>query len=239
MINFLRAAVFNAWFYGISFVLAFVGIVVRRFYPDRALAFGQFWGRLVLGGLRVICGVYPVVTGRENIPAHGPALIASQHQSAFDTLVWLALAPRTCFVLKQELIKIPLFGPLLMQAGMIPVNRAAGAAALRKLLNDTAIARDANQQIVIFPEGTRAIWGAPLKLQPGIAAIANRMDMPVIPVATDSGRRWARQSFSKTPGPIHISIGPPIPRATPRNDLLAAIEAHWADAAGRGYREQG
>jgi len=228
VIGFLRSLAFNAWFYGLTFVLAFVGIGVRIFTPQRVGDFARFWIRLVLGGLRVLCGIYPEVSGMENLPLQGPALLASQHQSAFDTLIWMLLAPRACFVLKQELTRIPLFGQLLIDAGMIPVDRRAGAAALRKLLNDCAAARDAGRQIVIFPEGTRASYGAPLKLQPGIAAIASRLEMEVIPVATDSGRRWGRNAFLKVPGAIRICVKEPIAKGVGRNELLAGIEgAFW------------
>ena len=84
------------------------------------------------------------------------ALIASRHQSAFDTIVWLTLVPRCCYVLKQELLRIPLFGPLMPLAGMIAVDRDGGAAALRGLLREGERAVREGRQIVIFPEGTRA-----------------------------------------------------------------------------------
>ena len=88
----------------------------------------------MLGGLRLLCGIDWEVTGREHLPATGAALIAPMHQSAFDTLVWLLLVPDCAYVLKRELTRIPLFGPLLLRAGMIPVDRSGGAAAMRDLI---------------------------------------------------------------------------------------------------------
>jgi 1-acyl-sn-glycerol-3-phosphate acyltransferase len=175
------------------------------------------------------------VTGLEYLPRDGAALLASQHQSAFDTLVWLTIVKRPSYILKRELTRIPLFGPMLLAAGNIAVDRSAGAAALRGVLAATAEARDAGRQILIFPEGTRVAPGARVKLQPGIAAIAARLGLPVIPVATDSGLHWGRRAFTKYPGVIHVAIGPPIAAGTPRPALLEAIEAHWRACEAAGF----
>jgi 1-acyl-sn-glycerol-3-phosphate acyltransferase len=91
------------------------------------------------------------------------------------------------------------------------------------------------RQIVIFPEGTRVPPGTQAPLHPGIAAVAARLGLPVIPVATDSGLHWARSAFGKYPGTIHIAIGTPIPPGTGRKILLDRIAWHWRDAAARGF----
>jgi 1-acyl-sn-glycerol-3-phosphate acyltransferase len=142
----------------------------------------------------------------------------------------MLLVPAPSYVVKQELTRIPLFGPLLAPAGMIPVDRQAGAAALRGLLQATRRARAGGRQIIIFPEGTRVAPGERVPLQPGLAAIATHLDLPVHPVATDSGLRWGRRAFMKYPGIIHIAVGPAIPAGTPRAPLLAAVEAFWRQA---------
>jgi 1-acyl-sn-glycerol-3-phosphate acyltransferase len=232
----LRALLFNVYFFGLTTVLSFVGVPLRMFARHRAYAFAAFWCRLVLAGAARICGIHVVVTGLEHMPGDGPALLACQHQSAFDTLVWMTLLPRTCYVVKQELTQIPLFGPLLPAAGMIPVDRGAGASALRALVQATAAARDAGRQIVIFPEGTRVAPGVRVPLQPGIAAISARLGLPVIPVATDSGLRWGRRAFLKVPGPIHLALGPPIAAGTRRQELLDALEGFWRAAEINGFR---
>ena len=231
----LRALAFNLYFFGLTTILAFAGLFVRAFLPGHALPFAVFWTRLVVVGARRICGIHVVLTGTEHLPSGGPALLACQHQSAFDTLVWMTLLPYPTYVIKHELTRIPLFGPLLTAAGMIPVDRDAGAAALRGLVHATQAARRAGRQILIFPEGTRLAPGKTAPLQPGIAAIAARLDLPVIPVATDSGRRWGKNAFWKYPGPIHIAIGPPIPADTRRGPMLAAIEAFWREAESAGF----
>jgi 1-acyl-sn-glycerol-3-phosphate acyltransferase len=223
----LRALLFNIWFFGLTIVLGIAALPVRAFWRHRAYDYARFWIRLVLWGARTICGITVELSGTQHLPSDGAALIASQHQSAFDTLVWLTLVPRASYILKQELTRIPLFGPMLVPAGMIPVDREGGAGALRALLQATAKARADRRQMLIFPEGTRVAPGVRVKLQPGIAAIAKHLAMPVIPVATDSGLCWGRRAFMKRPGTIRIIIGPPIAAGTGRDALLPAIEAHW------------
>jgi 1-acyl-sn-glycerol-3-phosphate acyltransferase len=229
----LRSALFNAWFYGLTFVFAIGGIGVRAFAPERGLEYARFWSGLVLGGLRRLCGIEWRVTGLEHLPKDGPALIASMHQSAFDTLVWQVVAPRFTFVLKRELTRIPLFGPMLRTTGMIAVDRGAGAAAIRELLRRGAHAVATGRQIIIFPHGTRMAPGDPGVLHPGVAALAAHTGLPVIPVATDSGRCWGRRAFRKHPGTIHVAIQPPIAAGLGRADLMARL----ADAFARGGAE--
>jgi 1-acyl-sn-glycerol-3-phosphate acyltransferase len=224
---FLRALLFNIWFFGITTLLGIAALPVRAFARKQAYRYARAWIRLVLAGARVICGIRVEVSGREFLPLQGPALIASQHQSAFDTLVWLTLVPHASYVVKQELTRVPLFGPMLVPAGMIPVDRAGGAGALRDLLQRAGAARDDGRQLVIFPEGTRVAPGDRVKLQPGIVAVARHLGLPVIPVATDSGLCWGRRAFLKRPGTIHIALGRPVPAGSGRDALMAAIEAHW------------
>lgn len=225
----LRSLLFNLWFYGLTAVLAIAAVPLRLFAPHLAIPYARSWIRLVLGGLRLICGISYEIRGLEHLPPSGPALIASMHQSAFDTLVWALIAPRFAYVLKRELTRIPLFGPMLVATGMIAVDRAAGAAAVRGMLRDADRAVAEQRQIVIFPQGTRVAPDARMRLHPGVAALAARAGLPVIPVVTDSGRYWGRRAFRKHPGVIRIVLLPPLPPGLPREALLQRLEAIFAD----------
>ena len=225
----LRSAAFNLWFFGATFVLGLAGIFVRWFRPDRALAFARLWARVVLDGARVICDIRVEVTGRENLP-EGAALIASQHQSAFDTLIWSQLVPRVAYVYKAELAKIPLFGPMLVASGQIPIDRAASLTAVRNLLRETQRAKAEARQIVIFPEGTRVDFGGDADIRPGFSLIATRTGLPIIPVATNSGLFWSRRAFRKRPGCVHIHIGEPISPDLPQAILIDTLKQRWRDA---------
>ena len=228
----IRSALFNLYFVLATLGYGIVGLGVRAFAPRRALWLATAWVRALLGGARVICGIRIVVLGRENLP-DGPALIASQHQSAFDTLVWLMIVPRVSYVFKAELARIPLFGPMLRPAGQIPLDRGASFAAIKALLRGAEQAVAERRQIVIFPEGTRVEPGAVVPLRPGIAALASRTGLPVIPVATDSGMRWGRRAFRKEAGTIHLVIGTPLPAGLGQAALMDALRASWRDGEER------
>jgi 1-acyl-sn-glycerol-3-phosphate acyltransferase len=234
-VRILRSGCYAAYFFLVTLVFGLAGVFVRLFAREWALGLAQAWARVSLSGLRPICGIGLQVSGLHHLPAEGPALLASQHQSEFDTLVWMKLLRRPSYVMKQELLGIPLFGPMLVPAGMIPVDRADGARALRLLLKNCLTARAAGRQIVIFPEGTRVAPGERVMLQSGIAAISSRLGLPVFPVATDSGLRWSRGRLGNSPGPIHIAIGAPIAVGTEREVLLAEIEAHWRHCEINGF----
>ena len=221
----LRSAIFNLFFFAATFAITLVLATPVRFAaPHRMLDVARLWARVMVWGARAICGIRLHVSGLENVGS-GAALIASRHQSAFDTFVWLTLVPRCCYVLKHELLRIPLFGPLMPLTGMIAVDRGGGATALRGLVREGERAMREQRQIVIFPEGTRAEAGAMLPLQPGIAALASRTHLPVIPVVTDSGRCWGRRAFHKRPGTIHIRVLKPIPTGIRREDLMQRLGA--------------
>ncbi|MCL2430230.1 MAG: 1-acyl-sn-glycerol-3-phosphate acyltransferase, partial [Alphaproteobacteria bacterium] len=164
------------------------------------------------------------VLGGENLP-HVPALIASQHQSTFDTIVWFLILPHCSYVLKRELTRTPLFGLLLRPAGMIVIDRKAGAKAIRGLVRDVSAAMRADRRVVIFPEGTRAEPGRPHPIQPGIAALASVLECPILPVTTDSGRFWGRRAFHKRPGEIRIVIHPRLQAGLSRSAVLAHLDA--------------
>ena len=228
----LRSAVFNLWFYSVTAVLAVGSVFVRPAQSGLAFRVARLWARCVLSALKPLCGISVVISGREHLPANGPALIASQHQSAFDTMVWLLLLPAPAYVLKLELTRIPFFGGMLGKLGMIAVDRDAGAAAIRTLLRGADAAVAAERHIVIFPEGTRAPPGAPLPLHPGVAALATRTRLPVIPVVTDSGLCWGRRAFRKLPGVIHVAIQPPLPAGMGRAALMDQLATLYAGGVG-------
>lgn len=218
----LRALLFNLGFMGLTALMGVLALPLLAMPRRFSVAALRLWARLVLGWLRLSVGLRYRVTGAEHIGA-GAALIAAKHQSAFDTVVWLALLPDAAYVLKRELLSIPVYGWHARRAGMIAVDRAAGAAAMRGLIRDAGAALDSGRQVVIFPEGTRTAPGAEAPYQPGIAALYARAGLPVLPVATDSGRFWGRRAFLKHPGTITIAIQPPIAPGLARAAFIQAL----------------
>jgi 1-acyl-sn-glycerol-3-phosphate acyltransferase len=137
--------------------------------------------------------------------------------------VWFTLVPRCCYVMKQELLRIPLMGRLIGASGMIAIDRDGGARTIRTLIKEGRRAVAEGKQIVIFPEGTRAEPGALLPLQSGVAALSAGTGLPVIPVITDSGLLWGRRAFHKYPGTVHIVIRPALPLGLHRDELMRRL----------------
>jgi len=220
----LRSALFNLLFFGLTGLCCLAGLLLLPF-PRRILRrYVQGWAHLMLWLLRVVCGIGLRVTGRENLPA-GPAVIAAKHQSAYDTIVWLALLPEPVYVLKRELLRIPAWGWLARHYGAVAVDRRGGASALRAMVRQASEALAAGDQIVIFPEGTRTAPGTRVPYHPGVVALAASSSAPVVPAATDSGLRWGRRAFAKQPGLITVAILPPLPPGLARAQLMRQLEA--------------
>lgn len=240
----LRSLAFQAVFYVASAAAAILYlpllVLPRRF----VVAGGRAWCRASLWLLRRIVGLDHVVLGAANLRP-GPVIYAFKHQSAWDTLFVCTLIHDPAIVLKRELLWIPLFGQYLAHHGMIPVNRGAGAAALRRMVAAARRAAAAERPIVVFPEGTRRPVGAPPAYQPGVAALYAALQLPVVPVALDSGLFWPRRTFAKKPGRITVSILPAIAPGLDRRTFLSRLEeaiesesARLAAAAGRTETER-
>ena len=220
----LRSALFNLFFFSSTFLLTVPAAALTLVAPGQVMAWARFWAKTQICAARIICGIRLQVHGWENLPP-APVLIASRHESTFDILVWIALLPAACFVVKRELGQIPLFGRCIRATGMISVDRSAGGAAMRALLRggDRAVAE--GRHIIIFPEGTRTDPGEYPALQPGVAALASRTGLPVVPVMTDSGLCWGRRAFRKQKGTIHIAIQPPLAVKAGREAVVDALRA--------------
>jgi 1-acyl-sn-glycerol-3-phosphate acyltransferase len=228
MMLFLRSLAFNIVLFGAGIGL---GLWIRLFTHNRGPAhvtrMGQLWARISLRALRRLCNIQIDIQGRENLPRSGPALIAAQHQSAFDILLWLTLLPDPCYVLKQELVQIPVLGELLPQAGFVAVDREGGAGSLRKMVTECREAQAHGRQIVIFPEGTRVAPGERGTIHPGVVALARGLKLPVIPATTDSGRYWGKHAFKKYPGKLHVTIYPAVSEPAHRQDLIQQLAERY------------
>ncbi len=224
----LRSLVFQLAFYAwtIGIGLAFLPLLLA---PGRwVMRYGTFWSAGVLKLLSGCAGLDYEVRGRQNMPA-GPVIIAMKHQSAWDTFAVPVIFPRPAMIIKQELRWIPLYGWYAVKAGMIPVDRAGGATALRHMIAAAERASADGRPIFIFPEGTRTAVGSRHPYHPGVAALYRQLKLPLVPVAVNSGVFWGRRHFLKRPGRIVVEILPPIlpggDRRRALRDLEARIEA--------------
>lgn len=228
----LRSLVFNLAFYAVTAVMGVLGLPVLLAPRRWAMAYGRSWAAAVLKLLGWCTGLTHEVRGREHLPA-GPAIIAMKHQSAWDTLAVPVVFGDPAIVLKKELMMIPFFGWYLWKAGMIAIDRGAGASAIKRLVAGGARAVAMGRIIVIFPEGTRTALGARRPYQPGAAALYVQLGLPLVPVAVNSGAFWGRRQFLKRPGRITLEILPPIAPGGERRAVMAELETEIEAATAR------
>jgi 1-acyl-sn-glycerol-3-phosphate acyltransferase len=218
----IRSFLFNVGWYVGSAVFAIVGSPILLLPRRAVVAWAQFWINFCLWWLRLTCRLTHRVTGRENLPA-GPVLIASKHQSTWETLAYTILFPDAAIVLKRELLFIPIVGWAMARAGNIAVARGDGASALRGLVKQARAVIADGRSIVIFPEGTRVAPGDERPYQVGVAALYRQLGVPVVPVALNSGVFWGRRKFIKWPGVIRMQILPPIAPGLSREAFLNTL----------------
>lgn len=239
-------ALVRSLIYSVSATLFFIAMSlaclwIMLFPANRMRIFLRLWASGDLLLLRLICGQTVEVRGTENIPT-GPALVAAKHQAAWETMALVPMLPRGVIILKKELLKIPLYGNYASFFGMIPVDRSAGSAALKKLAEDSRAAVDKGMQILIFPEGTRRVVDAPPDYKPGAIFLYNQLKVPLVPVALNSGLLWPRRRLVRYPGTISVSFLPAIPpglsRAEAQERLQTAIERETDRLVAEGRQRQ-
>jgi 1-acyl-sn-glycerol-3-phosphate acyltransferase len=216
-----RSVLFVALFYLWSVTVA-VGFTPLLLGPTKGILWMfRFWNAGVIA-LLPICGIRVEVRGRQHIPT-GPALVAPKHQCMLDVFAQFGVLPATAFVMKKELTWIPWFGWYSMRVGNIVVDREAHSAALRKLVREAKARFAEGRQVVIFPEGTRTPPGAAADYKPGIAALYRQIDVPVHPVATNSGVHWPAHGFIRKPGVIVFEYLEPIPPGLKREEFMRLL----------------
>ncbi|HYD37818.1 MAG TPA: lysophospholipid acyltransferase family protein [Allosphingosinicella sp.] len=220
--NFVRSLLFALLFYPGSVLYVLAGIAVVPLGRGAVRRVADAWAGFHRVCARSLLGIRTRVEGE--VPS-GAALVAVKHQSMFETLEIALILDTPATVMKSELGRIPLWGRLTRVYGIIPVDRAGGGAALRRLLRAADEAKAEGRPIVIFPEGTRVAPGETPPLEPGFAGLYRTLGLPVVPVALDSGRVWPRRSFVKRPGIVTMRFGDPIPPGLPRKDAEARVHA--------------
>jgi 1-acyl-sn-glycerol-3-phosphate acyltransferase len=220
----LRSLLFNVYLWLWSAILVVVLAPVAPFLSPAAIRrYAAFWMRGIHLGLRWIAGLGFRVEGLEHLP-DAPCIIASKHQSSFETLLFHTIRPDLAIGLKEELLRIPLFGWYLRLARNIAIDRGGAAKAMRSLIKGAERAVADGLSILIFPEGNRRPVGAPPDYKPGVAALYKALDVPVVPVALNSGRFWGRRSFAKQPGTITVRFLEPIPPGLERHAFMRLLE---------------
>jgi 1-acyl-sn-glycerol-3-phosphate acyltransferase len=229
---FLRSLVFNILFYIVFLMWALVALPTFVMPRSVMLRIGSWWGRTNIILMRAICGIRVEFRGVEKIPK-GPLIIASKHQSMWETISLLGFFEAPFFVIKRELKFIPVFGLFMIKTNMVAIDRAKGGRSLLAVLRRAEEEVRRGRQFVMFPEGTRTQPGAPPRYKAGVGMVYVDCGVPCLPVALNSGLFWPRRTFMRYPGTLVVEFLDPIPPGLKRDEFMARIESVIEEATNR------
>ena len=218
---YLKSFLFNSLFYSGTAVLVIVMGPVLLLPSRWARCIAIFWGWLT-DKLLVIVGIKVLVSGNRQLDRQ--VIYAVKHQSALETIIlsWLLAAP--AFVLKRELLRLPIIGWFFIKTGCIPVDRSAGMKALRDMRAAALGLAGDGRSMLIFPQGTRVAPGAAWPYEIGVFALYESTRLPVVPVALNSGHVWPRNSWFKYPGTVMFEFLESIEPGLDRKAFMAQLE---------------
>jgi len=224
---FLRSLVFNIFFYGFTTIACLVLLPLVFFPRPVILATTKFYVNGVDLIEKYILGLNYEIRGQEHLPEEGTYIVAAKHQSAYETLKLHHLFGDPTIVLKRELLDIPIFGKFLQKLDVIPIDRSNKEEAITAIVDGAKRMASKNRPIVIFPQGTRVRPDITTEEKPykgGIVKMYKNTDLPVIPMALNTGLFWGRNSFIKRPGKVVFEFLPPIEPGLPDKKVMQAIE---------------
>ena len=205
----IRSLIFFLFFIINTILLAGTGTLIGWLLPPmKRFVIDDAWSRLNLWGLKIICGLDYRLEGQQNIPK-GACIILSKHQSTWETIALISLIPHPkAWVLKRELLFVPIFGWVMYLFKPIAIDRKSGRKAVFQIIEQGIQRLESGLSVVIFPEGTRVAPGTHKRYGVGGALLAKKSGFPVIPVAHNAGVFWKRRGILKYPGTIDVRIGP-------------------------------
>lgn len=218
-----RSVLFHLVFYVTTTLFVVVGSPLLLGPRRWAMAGLAAHARTELFLLRLIAGIRFELRGGEN-RIDGACLVASKHQSAWETFALVPLLKDPAYLMKKELFRIPFHGWFSYKFGMIPVARDQGAKALRDMLREAATRIAQKREIIIFPEGTRRPVGAPPDYKTGVFLLYQALKVPCVPVALNSGIFWPRHHLRLRPGTIVVEFLPAIPPGLPKAQFLERLQ---------------
>jgi 1-acyl-sn-glycerol-3-phosphate acyltransferase len=227
-----RSIAFNVFFFGeltLFLISMLTALPLPRIFLRKCI---RQWAKTVRWSLKAIAGIDYEVRGLENLP-ESPVILASKHQSFWETVAFVWMFHYPVFCIKKELFKIPLWGWYASKCQQVVVDRKGGGAALKSMVRDSLKALERGRDLIVFPEGTRVAPDAKGDYHPGIAAIYARADRPLIPVALNSGMFWGRRTFTKRPGTIVVEFLPAIPPGLDRREFMRQLEESVETATAR------
>jgi 1-acyl-sn-glycerol-3-phosphate acyltransferase len=229
---FLRSLVYNVLFYLLLLFWMIVAIPTLVMPPRAFMAIAKAWARSSVWLMRVVCNTKVDYRGLEKIPP-GPLIVASKHQSMWETFALLQFFDRPLFIYKRELGFIPMFGWYLVKSKMIGVDRSGGMRSLMEMARRAPQEVRSGRQLIIFPEGTRTAVGAPPDYKTGVGQIYVNSGVSCVPVALNSGLFWPRRTFMRYPGTLVVEFLDPLPPGLTRKDFVERISTSIEAATNR------
>jgi len=223
--QFIKSLVFNIFLY-FGIILVFILAIPTLLLPNKfTLYCGKFLAHYIILILRLFLNTKVIFHGLENLNKVEKFFVASAHQSMFETFVLQAPLNFPVFILKKELLKIPLFGWYLKKIGSIEIIRETTT---KENLNFFDQIKETiqknNRPLLIFPQGTRVKFDDRSPFKKGVGRIYDSLKLPCIPVALNSGKIWPKNSFTKYPGDIHISFLEPIQPGLEKDTFLKTLQ---------------
>lgn len=229
----LRSTLFNLAFYMVTLIACII-CLPTLFMPRRAfmaVVHGWVWCVHVLE--RVIMNLHFEIRGLEHLPADGTAyIVAAKHQSPYETFKLHTLFGDPAIILKQELLKIPLWGAYLKKSDVIAIDRTTPELAISSIQEGARRMKEQGRPIIIFPQGTRVRTDETVQHKPykiGVARLQEATDLPILPMALNSGYFWPRSGWLRRPGRVVFEFLPPIMPGMDRSALLARLERDVED----------
>ncbi len=206
---FLRSIVFDIFFYINNFLCTFLGMFLL-FLPRRYIVKLSFlWSKNALWLMKILLGLTYTFEGKKNLP-EGSFIIASKHQSAWETVAFCSFFKDPIFILKKSLLHIPFFGWGLKKIGVLPVERGKKKGWSHLVMQAQKMTAE-GRPLIIFPEGTRTLPEQNIQYKRGVWLLYQKLNLPIIPIALNSGFFWKRRAWIKKPGKISVVCGEPLP----------------------------
>ena len=221
----LRSLLFNFFIYS-GIILVFLIALPSLFLPAKiTLRFGKFLGHYVIFIVRIFLNTKVEFKGIENIPKTEKYFVASAHQSMFETFALQSVLDYPVFILKKELLKIPLFGLYLKKIKSIEIVRDTTTKDNLNFFDKVAnIIKNEKRPLLIFPQGTRVRFDDRTPFKKGVGRIYEALNISCVPVALNSGKVWPKQGIIKYPGKITVSFLEPIKPGLNRNEFIRDLE---------------
>ena len=226
----IRSILLMVWMWGCVLIVGTLGAPYVFLSPLGGARVMKAWAKAMCFGTKWIGGITYEVRGLEHLP-EGPIMIASKHQSVLDTIMPTLFTNMPVYVLKQELLNLPIFGWYCRKAGLIAIDRSGHMNALKALVAQAKERMDQGRPIIIFPEGTRQMIGAAPDYKPGVAAIYMLLGVPCVPLALNTGTSWPAKGMWRRPGKVVFEFLPVIPPGLKRGPFMELLESRIEGAS--------